>query len=68
MERMLKVRERVVGGTDAAVSGVTSGERECGLESKTDLLKVPSGGVFSGRHGSGADGRAQLVDCVCCCS
>ena len=53
----MKVRERVVGESDAAVSGVTSGEREGGLESKTDLLKVPSGGVFSGRHGSGADGR-----------
>ena len=54
---MLKVRERVVGESDAAVSGVTSGEREDGLESKTDLLKVPSGGVFSGRDGSGADGH-----------
>ena len=27
------------------------------LDSKSDLLKVPSGGVLSGRHGSGADGR-----------
>ena len=49
LELMLKVRDRVADRTSAAVSGATSGK--CGLESKTELLKV-----FAG-DGSGADGR-----------
>ena len=53
LERMLKVRERVV-ESDAAVSAVPSGKCDGGLDSETDLPKVSSG---SGRHVSGADGR-----------
>ena len=53
LERMLKVRERVV-ESDAAVSAVPSGKCDGGLDSETDLLKVSSG---PGRRVSGADGR-----------
>ena len=57
LERMLKVRERVV-ESDAAVSAVPSGGCDGGLDSETDLLKVSSG---SGRHDSGADGRPNSL-------
>ena len=53
LERMLKVRERVV-ESDAAVSAVPSGKGDVGLDPVTDLLKVSSG---AGYHASGADGR-----------
>ena len=56
LERMLKVRERVV-ASDAAVSAVPSGKCAGGLDAETDLPKVSSG---SGRHVSGADGRPNL--------
>ena len=42
LERMLKVRERVV-ESNAAVSAVPSGECDGGLDSVTNLLKVFSG-------------------------
>ena len=56
VERMLKVRERVV-ASDAAVSAVPSGKCAGGLDAETDLPKVSSG---SGRHVSGTDGRPNL--------
>ena len=78
LELMLRVRDRVADRTSAAVtefcvsegvddvrlvSGAAAGE--CGLESKSELLKVPVGGVGFGDDsacagellGSGADGR-----------
>ena len=63
LERMLKVRERVVGATDAAVSGVSSGKSVPGHASGADGRPTLSGlrvgskkkfaaaGVFNGNSG-----------------